>query len=111
MASLADLSSVFGTAPPAGFSLAGTAIQGGMTEAQTGFEREKILRDFNEFNLPSLINSQAARGAFRTSATQDKAKRLATGTQDSLTSLQLASNPAQAQLATNALLAQTGIRI
>ena len=111
MPSLADLGSVFGTTDPAGFSLAQTAIQSGLTGAQAGFESGIVKRNLNQFDLPDLINSQAARGALRTSATANKANRLAVGAQDALSRIQLSSNPAQAQLATNALLAQTGIQI
>lgn len=111
MPSLADLGGVFGTQDPAGFSLAQIALQSGLNEAQTAFQSGLVKRNLSQFDIPDLMNSQAARGALRTSATADKANRLAVGAQDALSSIQLSSNQAQAGLASNALLAQTGIQL
>lgn len=111
MPSLADLGTVFGQSAPAGFTLADTAIQSGLGQAQADFQTGLVKRNLSQFDLPDLMNSQAARGALRTSATDNKAFRLATGAQDQLSSIQLSNNPAQARLASNALLAQTGIQL
>lgn len=111
MASLSDLMAVFGSAPPAGFSLAETDIASTNNESMANIGRERVLRDFNKFQLPDLLGSQAARGAFHSSATRNKQDRLTTAVGDELGNIQLGLANANAQLASNALLAQTGFRL
>ena len=111
MASLADLQSVYAPAPPTGFTLADIEVQGQLAAGQAGIGRERVLRNFNKYDLPDLLSSQAARGAYNTSATEDKRERLATGAGDQLTDIEYALAQRQAELAANGLLAKTGIRL
>lgn len=113
MATLVDLHRVYSpqNATPAGFRLADLAVQGNLAEGQAGIGRERVLRDFNKFNLPGLLGTQAARGAFHSSATDRKREQLAHGAGDQLTDIQFALGQRQAELAANALLAKTGIAL
>lgn len=111
MASLADLGGVYGTQDPTGFKLADIGLAGGLSSAQADLSKGRILRNFGQFSLPDLASSQAARGAFHSSGTRDKAGRLGLGVQDSLDDVTLGQNQYQANLAANALLAQTGISL
>ena len=47
-----------------------------------GIGQSRLTRDFTQYNLPDLINAQAARGAYYTGATVDKADRLRQVTTD-----------------------------
>lgn len=111
MASLADLQSVFQTTRPAGFSLADIEVQGKLAAGRAGVQRERVLRDHNRFALPDLLTSQAARGAFYSSATDRKRQQLSLGAGDRLADIQFDLAAQQAGLAANALLAKTGIRL
>lgn len=111
MASLADLVSVYAPSTPAGFSLADIDIAGTQAQNTADIARSRLTRNFGTFDLPDLISSQAARGAFHSSATQNKVRRLATGTADQLSNVELGLADQRAILAANALLAQTGIRL
>lgn len=111
MATLADLSSVYTPSNPTGFGLAGIELQATANNVNALGAQHRAIRNFSKFHLPELLSGQAARGAFASGATQRKAQRLAVGTQDSLAEIAAGLGPAQAQLATNALLAQTGIQL
>lgn len=112
MASLVDLQRIFNpSTTPAGFRLADLNIQGNLAQGQAGINRERVLRDFNQFNLPGLLGAQAARGAFHSSATDRKREQLAHGAGDQLVDIQFALGQRQADLAANALLAKTGITL
>lgn len=109
MASLADLTGTFAPqGPEAGFTLADLAVQGGVASAQAGLQKQRILRNFQQFDLPDLINAQAARGAFASGATGQKAARLVTGTSDRLADIDLALAPTLASIAANQQLAGSG---
>lgn len=108
---MADLQTVFGTPPPAGFSLAETDLQSTLATSQANVGRERVLRNFSKFNLPDLLSSQASRGAFRSSATNHKRDQLTAGAGDTLGDIQFGLANTNAQLASNALLAQTGFRL
>lgn len=111
MASLSDLASVTAPAAPAGFRLADLALMGALGQSSANVGRERVLRNFNKFDLPDLLSGQAARGALHSSATRDKYQRLATGAGDNLADIQMGLAAQQAGLASNALLAQTGISL
>lgn len=111
MASLADLQTIYTPNTPAGFRLADIEVQGNLAAGQAGIGRERVLRDFNKFNLPGLLGSQAARGAYNSSATQMKREQLGNQAGDALTDIQFALAQRQAELASNALLAKTGISL
>lgn len=98
-------------AQPAGFSLANIDLAGQQGEDQAAIGRERVLRNYSQFDLPDLLGAQAARGAFSSSATDNKRTRLGTAAGDSLTDISLGLASQQANLAANALLAQTGIRL
>lgn len=111
MASLADLMNVTAPAEPAGFKLADIELAGTFGAQDAAIGRERVLRNFNQFDLPDLLGSQAARGAYYTTATDNKRARLATSAGDQLSNIQMALARQQAGLASNALLAQTGISL
>lgn len=147
MATLSDLAAVYAPPPPAGFTLAGIEIAGqqaaasaavgrertqrnfGFATADANQAKQRAQRNFSQFDLPDLISGQAARGAFRSSATSRKTNRLQTGLNDSLADIglnldrqrvgagdQLADIEmglanTNAQLAAQGLFAQTGIRL
>lgn len=147
MATLSDLAAVYAPPPPAGFTLASIGIAGqqaangaavgrertqrnfGFASADAGQAKQRTIRNFNQFDLPDLMSSQAARGAFHSSATTNKTNRLRTGMNDSLADIgtglerqrvgagdQLADIEmglanTNAQLAAQGLFAQTGIRL
>lgn len=111
MASLADLQTIYTPNTPAGFRLADLEVKGHLAQAQAGIARERVLRNYHQFDLPGLLGSQAARGAFHSSATQQKQQQLATGAADTLTDIQFALGQQQANLSANALLAKTGISL
>lgn len=111
MATLADLMDIYQPAPPAGFQLANIDLQSTLAKNQAGVNQERVLRNFKQFDLPDLLGAQAARGAFYSSATQNKRNRLATGAGDQITDIQFGLANTQARLASNALLAQTGIQL
>lgn len=108
---MADLQTVFGTPPPAGFTLAETDVQSTLSNSQANIGRERVLRNFGKFNLPDLLSSQASRGAFHSSATRNKHDKLTTAAGDQLSDIEFGLANTQAQLASNALLAQTGFRM
>jgi len=110
MASLSDLASVYNTQAPAGFNLANLAVSGSLTKAQADLARTRVLRNFKDFDLPNLISSQAARGAFGSSATKRKVKMSATGAADTLGDIAFGSGGAQATNGANALLTGTGFQ-
>lgn len=111
MASLADLGQIWNQQEPAGFSLADAAISGEYSAIDADTSRSRLLRDFGQFDLPDLLGAQGARGAYNTSATKDKVGRLSTQATDQLTDISVGGSRAQAQLAANALLAQTGVQL
>ena len=111
MASLADLGSVFSQAQPAGFTLAGLGMQGDYTAEDAQVQSDRLGRNFGQRMLPGLMGQQAARGAYNSGATLRKTRELTEDTGDSLTDLASRGARAQAGLASNALLAQTGISI
>lgn len=110
MASLSDLASVYNQAAPAGFNLANLAVSGSLTKAQGDLARTRLLRNFSKFDLPGLLSSQAARGAFGSSATKNKVSRLATGAADTLGDIAFGTGSSQAQSGANALLTGTGFQ-
>lgn len=112
MASLAELSQVYApTRQEAGFSLADIELQSQASKNAAAINSERLLRNYNRFDLPALLGSQAARGAFYSSATANKRQQLSTGVGDQLSDIQYALANQQARLASNALLAQTGISL
>lgn len=111
MATLSDLAALYEPETPTGFNLANTSLQRSQSQAGYDMARSQLLRNFNQFDLPDILNSQASRGAFASGATRRKVNRAATGLSDSLASLGLGYAPTQSRLATNALLAQTGLQL
>lgn len=111
MASLADLAYVFDQQTPAGFTLANIGLQSDFTAEGTKTQTDRLGRNFSERFMPSLIGNQGARGAWNTSATKRKVNHLSEDVSDNLSDIASRGAQAQASLATNALLAQTGIRI
>lgn len=111
MASLADLAYVFDQQNPSGFTLGQIGLQSDFTADQAQVAHDRIGRNYAERILPSLVSGQAARGAYNTSATTRKAKQVTEDTGDTLSDLAARTGQAQAALAANALLAQTGISI
>lgn len=111
MASLSDLSSVYSQAPPAGFSLAGVGIQGDLSAEESKIAQKRTVRNFTQRYLPSLVSNQAARGAYNSSATVRKVTQGTEDFGDTLSDLARQGATGQAGLATNALLAQTGIKL
>lgn len=111
MASLSDLSGVFNQQAPTGFSLAQLGIQGGLMASEAGVQSDRAERDFGQRYLPDLLSNQAARGAYQTGATRVKATRAFENFGDLASDLAARGAQGQSQLATNALLAQTGISI
>lgn len=112
MASLAELSQVYApSGREAGFSLADIELQSQYGKNTAAISSERLLRNYNQFDLPALLGQQAARGAFRSSATTNKRTQMAAGVGDQLSDIQFALANQQARLASNALLAQTGISL
>lgn len=112
MASLADLADVYGpTGQEAGFTLADIELQSQHGKDTARIATDRLLRNYNRFDLPSLLSSQAARGAFASSATDNKKALLQTGVGDQVSDIQLGLAYQQSRLAANALLAQTGIQL
>lgn len=111
MASLADLAYVFDQQNPAGFTLASLGLQSDLQSEETQTQTDRLGRNFAERFMPSLIGAQGARGAWNSSATRRKVNHLSEDVSDNLSDITLRGAQAQASLATNALLAQTGVRI
>lgn len=112
MPSLSDLAGVYApSGPESGFLLAGIEQQRNEAVSGAGVSRERILRNYNRFDLPSMLSSQAARGAFNSSATENKQLRLATGAGDSLADVAMGLANTESRLASDALLAKTGVRV
>jgi hypothetical protein len=57
---------------PAGFQMAENALSRGQITGNLGLVQQRLTDDFNNYTLPDLASGQAARGAFRTSATGRK---------------------------------------
>lgn len=111
MASLSDLTDLYAPEAPAGFNLANIALQRSSGQAAYDMARNRVMRDFGQFDLPDILSAQAARGALASGATRRKVNRAATGVSDTLANLGIGYAPNQSRLATNALLAQTGISL
>jgi hypothetical protein len=111
VASLADLSNVFAQAQPAGFTLAGLGLQGDFAAEDAQVQSDRLGRNFGQRYLPQLLGAQGARGAYNSGATRRKTRELTQDTGDTLSDLASRGARAQAGLATNALLAQTGIQL
>jgi hypothetical protein len=76
MASLLDLYQSSG--PPQSWGQADINLQTGALNTQAGEQVRRLNRNFSQYDLPDLVNSQAARGAFYSSATTNKTNRLQT---------------------------------
>lgn len=111
MASLSDLANVFNQAPPSQFQLASTGVQSGLTARQAQRTRDRSVEDFGERFLPDMLDQQAARGAYATSATRNRASRASQDLSRGLTDLAAQGASGMSQAAVNSLLASTGIRI
>lgn len=112
MASLADLADVYApVGQEAGFTLADIELDTQFSKDNAKIASDRLLRNFSKFDLPTLLSSQAARGAFHSTATENKRTMLETGLTDQLSDVQFNLAREQAKLAANALLAQTGIRL
>lgn len=112
MPSLVDLAAVYAPpGPEAGFVLADIARQDQEASSGAAFNRERLLRDHRQFNLPGLRGQQASRGAYLSSATQRKESQMATGVGDQLSLVEMGLASTKGRLATDALLAKTGIRL
>ena len=112
MASLSDLAGVYApSGPESAFSLAQIEKEGSLAKGQAGLGRERVLRNFNRFDLPNLLGGQAARGAFSSTGTDRKREQLSSGAGDQLTDIEFGLANTMAGLGSNALLAQTGIRL
>lgn len=81
MASLLDLYQ--SSAPPQSWGMADINLQEASIGAEAGTQSARLKRNFTQYDLPDLMNSQAARGAFYSSATQNKSSRLQTGFDES----------------------------
>lgn len=79
--------------------------------ANAGIQTERLLRNFNRFDLPNLLSSQAAKGAYGSSATANKREALTMGVGDQVTDVEMGLAQTQAKLAAQALLAQSGIQL
>ncbi len=112
MASLGDLASVYApVGQPAGFSLADIEIESQYSKDNAKLQSDRLLRNYSNFDLPAMLGSQAARGAFYSSGTTNRRSMLNSRLTDSLGDIQLNLAREQARLASNALLAQTGITL
>lgn len=112
MASLLDLVEVYAPkGPETGFVLADIERRQEVNKTTSGINRDRALRDYEKWDLPNLLGSQAARGAYNSSATINKRERAATGVSDKLFDITYNQANTEAELASNALLAQTGVRL
>lgn len=112
MASLLDLAAIYApSGPETGFRLADIEQATNVLNNNAGIATERTIRNHSQFDLPDLLGSQAARGAFSSSATDRKRSALVAGTGDRLSDIELGLANAKANLATNGLLAQTGISL
>jgi hypothetical protein len=66
---------------PAGFKMANNALDRSQITAQMGIEPQRLEDDLLRYTLPELASSQAARGAFFSSATARKGEKAALGAQ------------------------------
>lgn len=82
MASLLDLYNSGGTNAP--WALADIGLRETQLNTEAGEQIRRIGRNFSEYDLPDLVNSQAARGAFHSSATRNKTQRLQTARDESV---------------------------
>lgn len=76
MASLLDLYQSSG--PPQSWGLADIGLQESALNTEGGVQTQRLNRNFTQYDLPDLVNQQAARGAFYSGATQNKVGRLQT---------------------------------
>lgn len=66
------------TGQPMSWGMADIGLRETTAGAAAGTQSARLQRDFTQYDLPDLVNNQAARGAFQSSATQRKAGRLQT---------------------------------
>lgn len=111
MATLDDLSAIYNQAPPTGFTLADIGLKSDFAAQDAEIGQKRLIRNFGQRQLPRMVSNQAARGAYDTSATVRKTENLTEDFGDNLSDLAAAGGRTQANLATNALLAMTGIRL
>lgn len=76
MASLLDLYQSSGS--PQSWGQADINLMTGSLNTQAGEQTRRLNRNFADYDLPDLMNNQAARGAFMSGATGRKAGRLQT---------------------------------
>lgn len=69
---------------PMGFKLAQNSLQRSDLLTESGLQGDRLQRDYDTYDRPDLLSSQAARGAFATSATMRKDSRLGGGLERSL---------------------------
>lgn len=110
MASLSDIWSP-PEQPPLGFTLANLNTQQNQALEDTGIQQSRIIRNFSQFDLPDLVSSQAARGAFATSATHRKADRARQFATDGLGDSQRILSRVLTNLAQQGVLAAGGIQL
>jgi hypothetical protein len=97
--------------PPLGFTLANLNQQQTDVTTDAGLQQSRMIRNFSQYNLPDLVNNQAAKGAFASSATHDKADRLRQFANDDYGDSVLRTGRTVAGLATNGILAAGGIQL
>jgi hypothetical protein len=111
VASLSDLTSIYApSGPEAGFVLGD--IERRRTQAETGADigKERILQNY-QYELPDLLGSQAAKGSYFSSATNRKRARLGQNAANQTADIDVGLANLKADLAAQALLAQTGVRL
>lgn len=112
MASMSDLANSYAQdGPEAGFALADIRLAKQRAQAEYNTGTERNARNYRQFDLPSLYSGQAAMGAFNSSATNFKRTQLGQAAADTQTDLQYKKDSTLAQLASDAVMAQSGIRI
>ncbi len=74
MASLADLYSPASSSPN-GLAESGTTVAAGYAAEDAGLKQSLLKRQFEGRTLPDIANSQAAKGAWHSSATQNAMDR------------------------------------
>jgi hypothetical protein len=97
--------------PPLGFTLADLNAQQTAATVDTGQKQQRTIRNFGQYDLPDVVNAQAAKGAAASSATHNKADRLRQFATDDIGDSELMLRRTLSGLATNGVLAASGIQL
>lgn len=108
MASLSDIYAPTGNAP---LAIANNDLEAGQASEDAGIGQQRLLRNFSERQLPSLVNANAARGTFYGGQIGVQTDQLKQDVGDQYGDIQRRLNATLANLRRNSVLASMGIAL